>query len=203
MSSQVRLSADASAAGAARRVVAAALPKPEQDDARDLATLLVSELVTNSIVHAASGVELEVEVDGDTVTVRVRDADTGPLVMRAGGGTELDEGGRGLLLVDRLAQAWGTEHHGGRKTVWFRLAADGARATSPPATAGPPPLGQPDAQQQRLSRLLLPAAVASALTFEEHVGELLLRVIDAVAADGAVVSLMVSDGSAVQRGDTG
>src|SRR3954451_15510369 len=152
MASPVRLSADASAAGAARRVVSAALPKPEQDDARDLATLLVSELVTNSIVHAASGVELEVEVDGDDVTVRVRDADTGPLVMRAGGGSELDEGGRGLLLVHRLAQAWGTEHHAGRKTVWVRLPADGPRPAAPPAPAAPPPLGQPDAQQQRLSR---------------------------------------------------
>ena len=89
MASPVRLPADASAPGAARRVVAAALPKPEQGEARDLARLLVSELVTNSIVHAASGVELEVEVDDEpdavqTVTVRVRDADTGPLVMRAG-----------------------------------------------------------------------------------------------------------------------
>src|SRR5580765_2838185 len=95
--SPVRLAADASAAGAARRVVAAALPKPEQEEARDVATLLVSELVTNSVVHAASGVELEVEVDEVAVIVRVRDADTGPLVMRAGGGSELDEGGRGLL----------------------------------------------------------------------------------------------------------
>ena len=51
MSSPVRLSADASAAGAARRVVAAALPKPEQDDARDLATLLVSELVKIGRAH--------------------------------------------------------------------------------------------------------------------------------------------------------
>jgi sigma-B regulation protein RsbU (phosphoserine phosphatase) len=202
VASPVRLAADASAPGAARRVVAAALPKPEQHETRDIATLLVSELVTNSIVHAASAVELEVEVDdGSTVTVRVRDADTGPLVMRAGGGTELDEGGRGLLLVDRLAQAWGTEHQGGRKTVWFRLTADGGALASAAATAEPPPSSQPDVQQLRLSRLLLPAGVASVLTFDEHVGELLLRVVDAVAAEGAVVSLTVGDGSAVSRGD--
>src|SRR5437588_6403646 len=176
VASPVRLAADASAAGAARRVVAAALPKPEQGELRDMATLLVSELVTNSIVHAASAVELEVEADAETVTVRVRDADTGPLVMRAGGGTELDEGGRGLLLVDRLAQAWGTEHHAGRKTVWFRLTGDSEAAwpSQPPAEA--PPSAAPDVQQQRLSRLLLPAPVAAALSFDEHVGELLMRV---------------------------
>jgi len=200
VSSPVRLSADASAAGAARRVVAAALPKPEQDDARDLATLLVSELVTNSIVHAASGVELEVEVDGDTVTVRVRDADTGPLVMRAGGGSELDEGGRGLLLVDRLAQAWGTEHHAGRKTVWFRLTGDTAASEPARVPMDTPPPAAPDAQQQRLSRLLLPPSVAAALTFDEHVGELLLRLLEAVAADGAVVTLSVGEGTRVRRG---
>src|SRR3954467_13753928 len=150
MASPVRLAADASAPGAARRVVSAALPKPEQGEARDVATLLVSELVTNSIVHAASAVELEVEVDddpvmGETVTVRVRDADTGPLVMRAGGGTELDEGGRGLLLVDRLAQAWGTEHHAGRKTVWFRLTGDSEAPWTPQPAADAPPSAAPEA----------------------------------------------------------
>jgi serine phosphatase RsbU (regulator of sigma subunit)/anti-sigma regulatory factor (Ser/Thr protein kinase) len=197
----------------ARRVVAAALPEPAQSELRDMAKLLVSELVTNSVVHAASGVELEVEADNDPetgyrVTVRVRDADTGPLVMRAGGGTELDEGGRGLLLVDRLAQAWGTEHHAGRKTVWFRLAGNGdapwpsTRGTPAPA-AEVPSSATPEAQQQRLSRLLLPAGIASALTFDEHVGELLMRVLDAVGADGAVVALMVGEGSTVVRGEPG
>src|SRR5438067_5497508 len=135
MASPVTLPSDASAAGRARAIVAAALPMPDQQEARDIAALLVSELVTNAIVHAASAVELEVAVDGPVVTVRVRDADTGPLVMRAGGGSELDEGGRGLLLVDRLADAWGTEHHGGRKTVWFRIGGD--RTTPPAHSPGP------------------------------------------------------------------
>ena len=203
MSSPVRLAADASAAGAARRVVAAALPTPEQEDLRDMARLLVSELVTNSVVHAASGVELEVETEGGAVTVRVRDADTGPLVMRAGGGSELDEGGRGLLLVDRLAQAWGTEHHAGRKTVWFRLARDESddAAITPPAVDLPPATTVKE-QEKRLSRLLLPASLASMLTFDEHVGELLLRVIEGVGATGASVTVTVGGERRVRRGDT-
>ena len=209
MANPIRLVADATAARAARRVVAAALPDQAQAELRDRATLLVSELVTNSVVHAASAVELEVDVDdqapaGGTVTVRVRDADTGPLVMRAGGGSELDEGGRGLLLVDRLAQAWGTEHHAGRKTVWFRLAggrpdeADGAPATT---AAEPPPATVPvKAQAQRLSRLLLPGSLSAMLTFDEHVGELLLRVIEAVGAEGAIVTVTTGEERRVHRG---
>lgn len=34
---------------------------------------------------------------------------------------ELQDGGRGLLLVDRLASSWGTSHHAEGKSVWFRL----------------------------------------------------------------------------------
>src|SRR3954468_6032481 len=112
---------DPAAPQQARRFVAAQLPGDALAETRDIAELLVSELVTNAVVHAASPVDVDVEPGPDGVLVRVRDADTGPLVMRAGGGAELDEGGRGFVLVDRLAEAWGTEHRGGRKTVWFRL----------------------------------------------------------------------------------
>ena len=205
MPSPVLLAADASAARQARRIIAVALPHPEQRDARDTAALLVSELVTNAVVHAASAVELDVTVDGPVVTVRVRDADTGPLVIRAGGGSELDEGGRGLLLVDRLADAWGTEHHAGRKTVWFRIGGPrrepGEESASPPpgvTTADAPDV---DASARALHRLLLPPTVASALTFDEHVGELLLRVCEGVGGDGAVVALTVGEGDVVRRGD--
>src|SRR5947209_10978782 len=142
MNSPVRLEPDPHAPARARHAVAAALPDADQEELRDTASLLVSELVTNAVVHAASAVELEIDAGPDGVTVRVRDADTGPLVMRAGGGSELDEGGRGFLLVDRLAEAWGTEHHAGRKTVWFRVAAQPTMTAMLPS---PPPAGQPDA----------------------------------------------------------
>ena len=61
-----------------------------------------------------------------------------PAGLGASGGTELAEGGRGLLLVEKLADAWGTEHSGGRKTVWFRLGTTARLAlsdTTVPATA--------------------------------------------------------------------
>src|SRR3954454_12502691 len=117
----------------ARRFVTAQLTAYGADDLVDVAALLTSELVTNAVVHAASAVEVDVVRATEGVTVKVRDADTGPLVMRAGGGTELDEGGRGFLLVDRLAEAWGTEDRAGGKGVWFR------RAAGPPAVVPPSP----------------------------------------------------------------
>ena len=200
MHSPVRLEPDATAAGRARRVVAAALP-PEQDDLRDAVMLLVSELVTNAVVHAASAVELEVDVEEDGVTVRVRDADTGPLVLRSGA-SELDESGRGLLLVDRLADAWGTEHHAGRKTVWFRI-----RPRAEPRRAEPVATTQPDTTDydatgaRSLHRLLVAPAIAGTLTFDEHVGELLMRVTETVAGAGAEVTLALGDTAAISRGD--
>src|SRR3954468_20756738 len=132
------LAPDPSAAQQARRFVAAALQDSASAEVREVAELLVSELVTNAVVHAASPVEVEIESDEVGVLVRVRDADTGPLVMRAGGGSELDEGGRGFLLVDRLAEAWGTEHRSGRKCVWFRLATGPESPAAPVAGADHP-----------------------------------------------------------------
>ncbi|WP_019874509.1 ATP-binding SpoIIE family protein phosphatase [Sporichthya polymorpha] len=45
---------------------------------------------------------------------------------------ELEERGRGLMLVDRLASAWGTSHHATGKSVWFRLGTDTVPDTGPP-----------------------------------------------------------------------
>ncbi|GAA0636283.1 hypothetical protein GCM10009547_45700 [Sporichthya brevicatena] len=45
---------------------------------------------------------------------------------------ELEERGRGLMLVDRLASAWGTSHHATGKSVWFRLGSDPVPDTGPP-----------------------------------------------------------------------
>ena len=74
------LAPDPAAPQQARRFVAATLDEAGLLEAREVAELLVSELVTNAVVHAASAVEVEIEHDDSAVLVRVRDADTGPLV---------------------------------------------------------------------------------------------------------------------------
>ena len=182
---------DAQAPRLARRFVGDALTGRTDEGSVEVARLLVSELVTNAVVHAASAVEVEVTQDEAGVVVRVRDADTGPLVSRSGGGTELDEGGRGFMLVDRLAHAWGTEHGGGRKTVWFRLGPDDAHPISPVTAA----MADTDAESalsraRRLMRtLVLRPHVQVTLTLREQVAEVLARVVDAIGAVGASVEL--------------
>src|SRR3954470_21359918 len=188
------LAPDPSAAQQARRFVSAALQDSASAEAREVAELLVSELVTNAVVHAASPVEVEVECDDTSVLVRVRDADTGPLVMRAGGGSELDEGGRGFLLVDRLAEAWGTEHRSGRKCVWFRLAT-GPQSPAALAIGADHPESASEGvrvSEQRLRTLLLRPTLRRAMRFEDQARELLQRIVDGVDGVGGDLTLQGS-----------
>ncbi|MFJ2926776.1 SpoIIE family protein phosphatase [Streptomyces massasporeus] len=133
------------APGAARALVREALtewtglglPGAEHltDRLADDATLVVSELVTNAVVHAGTDVEMECRLEGDT-------SDTAALVVevsdhhpsRAPRGSEPEtphdtpEYGRGLRLVGALSEAWGITYRTGRKTVWARLPARGCAA---------------------------------------------------------------------------
>ncbi len=82
--------------------------------------LLVSELVTNAIMHARSTARLSVSVLGGTARIEVSDDGPGQPHLRAQPG---EDGGYGLWLVDWLAQAWGIDTSGGGlgKTLWFTL----------------------------------------------------------------------------------
>jgi len=88
------------------------------DDVR----LLVSELVTNSVLHARQpfGAPLRITaaaVDG-VVRVEVHDHGHGRVRRRTADGRA---GGFGLSLVERLAARWGVNHENGTR-VWFELA---------------------------------------------------------------------------------
>jgi len=87
----------------------------------DTALLLVSELVSNAIQHARGPVEVSAREVGSTLRVEVRDSSS-----------ELPElhdhsvdsvSGRGLQMVERLADRWGAESAGPGlgKTVWFEI----------------------------------------------------------------------------------
>ncbi|MFJ9888080.1 ATP-binding protein [Streptomyces sp. NPDC091287] len=103
----------------------------------DLAVLLVSELVTNSLRYASGpiGVRLvQSHADGDTppadfappapvLLVEVSDPLPDPPTERSAGPD--DEGGRGLQLVACSARRWGTRRGKSGKTVWFELALPG------------------------------------------------------------------------------
>ncbi|MFF5937088.1 ATP-binding protein [Streptomyces sp. NPDC012508] len=88
--------------------------------ASDVAELLISELVTNALVHTDHGAVVTATVVPDNLRVEVRDfvsAVPEPRVPIADDGTN----GRGLVLVQELADSWGVEAHGVGKVVWFEL----------------------------------------------------------------------------------
>lgn len=76
------------------------------------------ELVSNACRHACSPRTCRLMVDGrGWFRIEVDDASPIPARVRRPDHT----GGRGLLLVDRLATRWGTNHRDGGKTVWAEL----------------------------------------------------------------------------------
>jgi DNA-binding NarL/FixJ family response regulator len=103
----------------ARRFVKRAIERWQVRSELDVIELLVSELVTNSIVHARSDVEVSVAVVSDRIRVAVFDSSREPVALREAGPD--DQSGRGLLMLDALAFAWGTEFTPGGKSVWFEV----------------------------------------------------------------------------------
>jgi anti-sigma regulatory factor (Ser/Thr protein kinase) len=108
----------------ARAFAAAVLGR--QHPAGETAVLLVSELVTNSVRHSASGlpgrmVTVTVLSAGDVTRVQVTDMSGATVPALRPGVPGLAGGGRGLHLVDELAARWGFEQDGGHTTTWFEL----------------------------------------------------------------------------------
>jgi DNA-binding response OmpR family regulator len=113
---------DAQSARAARRFVSQVLTgwDDEEGDLTDTVTLLVSELVTNAVVHAGSDVEVSVRLTPTAARIEVTDASAESVAPRAAASDEAS--GRGLALVGSLAQRWGVRPApGGGKTVWFEV----------------------------------------------------------------------------------
>jgi serine/threonine-protein kinase RsbW len=121
---EMTLSAVPTAPGAARQAVRTWFQSRAcGDDATNTAALLVTELVSNAVVHA-SGPSLWLTVDEpmtDVLHVSVRDGSQAlpqysPLAPDVRG-----EGGRGLFMVDCLSTCWGWEALRTGKRVWFEL----------------------------------------------------------------------------------
>ena len=81
--------------------------------------LLVSELVTNAVLHASSAARLDVHVSRTSIRVEVFDEDA--RLPEPKDADDRATGGRGLLLVDRIASRWGSESKQGGKVVWFEM----------------------------------------------------------------------------------
>ncbi|MER6278680.1 SpoIIE family protein phosphatase [Streptomyces sp900105245] len=120
-----RLDAEPLAVPRARRLVRERLLTWCLPHAVETAELLVSEVVTNAVRHAhGDRIGLRV-VRTDALLFEVTDDEPAlPAMLNAG---PLDESGRGLRVVSRLAREWGASTSGHRKTVWFEQTLTGTR----------------------------------------------------------------------------
>lgn len=116
----LRLPALPSSVGAARRLVRETLPgTPELADLVEAAELVISEAVTNAVVHTGTTIDVRVQFTGHEARLEVRDGSAHlptPRDYAATAGT-----GRGLMLIDQLTTSWGTLPQSDGKTVWFLL----------------------------------------------------------------------------------
>jgi anti-sigma regulatory factor (Ser/Thr protein kinase) len=88
----------------------------------EVAVLLVSELVTNAIRYGRPPIQLRAARHGQGIRVEVTDGERrAPAPAPGRDGDEVPEGGRGLLLVEGLADRWGWSPNGRGKLVWFEL----------------------------------------------------------------------------------
>ncbi|WP_433612248.1 SpoIIE family protein phosphatase [Dactylosporangium sp. CA-139114] len=179
---RLRLPADHSSPGLAREAIRTIAHERDLVPVLDEALLLVTELTTNSVVHAGTEVDLEITASDTSLTVAVLDFSPGVVTPRSSEtGGELPERGRGLLLVEQMATAWGTVHFTGGKGVWFRLDVTPADRLDVPSFD-------------------LPSAVDSLIwsgtgvSLEELAEELLQRLCRAIGAQGAALTVDEGDG---------
>ncbi|MDQ1019881.1 ATP-binding protein [Streptomyces afghaniensis] len=145
---------------AARRQVAALaqnLGLPMSDKMLETIELLASEVIANAVLYTDAPCDVAVTRTDERLRVEVTDTDPSlPSAVDAGPN---DESGRGLLLVDALADAWGTQPAPPGKTTWFEitpeLSTDGERNS---ADAPPSPHTGADAapRTERQARLASP-----------------------------------------------
>jgi anti-sigma regulatory factor (Ser/Thr protein kinase) len=106
----------------ARRQVGAVLDEWGLPQLRDSALLLVSELVTNAVLHARTEIRLDVSRDKGGVRISVSDGSPIPPALRHHSDTSTT--GRGLHLLDLLADSWSADSSEDGKTVTFLLSGE-------------------------------------------------------------------------------
>ncbi|HEY7136206.1 MAG TPA: ATP-binding protein [Acidimicrobiia bacterium] len=126
---------DTSAVPEARRYVVELLPTVSHERRQEIA-LMVSELATNCVRHAATGFTVTVQVDDGSLRVEVADDGTGRPRVKSPEPTELS--GRGLRIVQDLADSFGIRdgHGAGGSTVWFVVRLDDGSIADVARTVG-------------------------------------------------------------------
>jgi anti-sigma regulatory factor (Ser/Thr protein kinase) len=126
----------AESASVARWLVSDLLRDLVDEDSRDTAALLTTELVSNAIRHTRDELVVTVRVAGGRLRVGIADSSyRRPQLVQVG---TRDTSGRGLHLVDAMADLWGVDpdDRGLGKTVWFELAVEPEPEAAPEAKPG-------------------------------------------------------------------
>jgi two-component sensor histidine kinase len=111
----------------ARGFVAATLEAWDLCDVSAVACLLTSELAANAVRHAATAYRVTLELVPPELRIEVSDGSTTTPVRLCND----DESGKGLVLVEALAERWGTRVHERGKAVWVTLLLPEASASFP------------------------------------------------------------------------
>jgi PAS domain S-box-containing protein len=138
------LAPEPASVGRARRLIGTAVAAAGDDGLVDLATLLVSEVVTNAVLHA--GTEIRLRYRPSATGVHIEVFDRSRLMPNMRHYDEEATTGRGLGLVSALAASWGVRHEDNGKTLWFELDRDRERerpSAPEPAPEAPRPSGPP------------------------------------------------------------
>lgn len=109
------LSVEPAAVGLARKTVSQQLDAWDLADMAFATELIVTELVTNALIHASAPITLRLIKDASLICEISDTSHTAPHQRRA---RALDEDGRGLAMVAHLASRWGTRYTETGKTVW-------------------------------------------------------------------------------------
>ncbi|WP_460858339.1 SpoIIE family protein phosphatase [Nocardiopsis coralliicola] len=188
------------AAGEARTFVRETLDQWAVGRSADDVVLLVSELVTNAVIHAESVLEVTLRRYDGLVEVVVADRvperalpQAGPLAVDTSPSTEnTRSGGLGLALAGAIASSWGVAYSKEDKAVWFRVLddeEDTENGITPPAPVRPP--------QRRAPRPGPWAALDAALSARLSLPELLDRTVEyarsALGGDAAYIALATTD----------
>jgi PAS domain S-box-containing protein len=112
------------------------LLEARREDLLETAELLVSEIVTNALVHAGTPIDVAVMLRDGGLRIEVTDGSPHVPSARAYGpsaGT-----GRGLMLLEEMVDEWGVVPDDPGKTVWFQIACRSADGDRPDAPADTP-----------------------------------------------------------------
>jgi PAS domain S-box-containing protein len=174
---EVSLPAEPMTVGVARRAVRTALDAAGAGHLREPGELVVSELVTNAVVHAGSPVTLRIAAEPDALRVEVEDGSPHLPVRRTW--AETAGTGRGLRIVDEHADRWAAERAGTGKIVWFEL----GRSIG---TRSPAPLPSPEPDPLEVTLLAVPLLMHWA--WQEHAATLLRDyLLHALGSDAAAL----------------